>query len=276
MLKRKLSIDIEILKEPIIDETPLKRYKTELPVYHKNSVLIKKDEILDYGSYGTIYNATYNNRKVVVKKLYDKIGCHHLYSLKKLYNINEVNILRPLAISICHRNIVYKKIEGVSLCYDEFQKKDDIIKLELIKQLIDCVHNLHKYNIIHTDIKPNNFMIDKDNKITLVDIDSCVSMIDNIPYMHFLYPHYGTIGYYRNISKTVKYEDDLWALGATIYNLYTNKFPYQEYLDNYVEKTDSEKIYFYENIYYDETKKLNFKNIDSVYIQKLIQDLMNN
>jgi serine/threonine protein kinase len=254
MLKRKLTIDISILKEEEIYEKKSKIYN-EIPLIDYDEIVLQN--IINYGGCGIIYNALYNNNKVIVKKLKYKLGKHHQYSLKKIYNSNYTNILKPIAISKCTKIIVFPFINGISL-----NKK--VFKKELIKGMLECVENLHNLEIIHSDIKHDNFMLDCNNKVILVDIDNSIPIIENKVITHCLYPQYGTIGFRRPLKEDgINYGDDKWSLGACIYYLYNGKIPYEEYIEDYDNKKDYEKIdnlnycYNNNNINYDKIEDNN-------------------
>ena len=265
MLKRKLTIDISILKEDdIIDKKS--KILEEIPLIDYDDFILQDN--INYGGCGIIYNALYNNKKVIVKKLKYKLGKHHIYSLKKIYNSNYTNILKPIALSKCSKFIVFPFINGISL-----NKK--VFKKELIKGMLECIENLHNLEIIHSDIKPDNFMLDRNNKVILVDIDNSIPVIDNKIITHCLYPQYGTLGFRRPLKTDgINYGDDYWSLGASIYYLYNGKVPYEEYIENYENKKDYEKIEYLNYCYYN--NNLNYDNIKEENIKKLLMNLFSN
>ena len=46
----------------------------------------------------------------------------------------------------------------------------------IIKNLIKCVYELHSLDLIHSDIKPNNFIL-KNNNVIMIDVDNIIPVI---------------------------------------------------------------------------------------------------
>lgn len=141
--------------------------------------------------------------------------------------------------------------------------------------MLECVYNLHNLEIIHSDIKPDNFMLYEDNKVILVDIDNSIPIIENKVITHCLYPQYGTLGFRRPLKDDcINYRDDMWSLGASIYYLYNGKIPYEEYIEDYKEKTYYEKKDLLKEYYYN--KSINYDNIKEKNIKELLMELFSN
>lgn len=103
--------------------------------------------------------------------------------------VSEVEILRSITNNIKHPNLVkiYKVYEEqdkihiiLELCeggelYDSIVKRGCYSEgdaARIMKQLMSALQSLHKYNILHLDIKPENILLsskDKDAKIVLTD-----------------------------------------------------------------------------------------------------------
>lgn len=103
--------------------------------------------------------------------------------------VSEVEILRSITNNIKHPNLVkiYKVYEEqdkihiiLELCeggelYDSIVKRgcySEADAARIMKQLMSALQSLHKYNILHLDIKPENILLsskDKDAKIVLTD-----------------------------------------------------------------------------------------------------------
>ena len=268
MSKRKFSIDISIIQEKDIINKKSKNYK-EIPIIDLENLDIK--DIIDYGGCSLIYDADYKNNQVILKKVNQKIGKHHYYALKILYNSDCKNILKPIGISSCRRYITYPFIEGQTLCYEVFKK--DNYNNNIIKGLINCVYELHSLNLIHSDIKPNNFILKEDNSVIMIDIDNIIPVINEKPITHCLYPQYGTIGFRKPLNKIITFEDDFWSLGATIYNLYSNKVPYEDYINNYNSLTDIDKQKYLTKCYF--TKNIDYNCLNNRLNQKVLEKLFN-
>ena len=266
MSKRRLSIDIKILQEHDIINKKNKIYE-ELPIINLENLQIK--DSIDYGGCSIIYDANYNNNQVILKKVHNKIGNHHYHSLKILYNSDCKNILKPIGISSCKKYITYPNINGKTLCHEVFKEKN--FNKDIIKNLINCVYELHKLDLIHSDIKPNNFILKEDNSVIMIDIDNIIPVINEKPITHCLYPQYGTTGFRKPLNNKIDFEDDFWSLGATIYNLYTNKVPFEDYIKNYNKLTDNQKRVCLTKCYF--TKNINFNCLNNKVNKKVLEKL---
>lgn len=204
--------EINILSNKLID----------IPLLDLNYLKVNKK--INYGGFGEIFEGKYFTENIIIKQMYDKIGLHHKYSLKKIYNNKFNNILCPEYIDINNKIIIYPIIYGQSLDFEII--KNNNFDENYIIQLFDCIKNLHKLNLIHTDIKPENFMLDSNNNIILIDVDNIIPVINNKPVIDYYYPQYGTDKYRRKLNRyiDITYDDDYWSLGITILKLYTNDF----------------------------------------------------
>ena len=85
---------------------------------------------------------------------------------------------------------------------------------------------LHRLNIIHRDIKPDNILIGEDGKLRILDLGVALNPAfggkDDNPGT----PSYMAPERFRGIEAT--FSSDLYAAGVTLYHLLTRKYPYGE------------------------------------------------
>lgn len=136
----------------------------------------------DGGTTCDIYRTRWQRREVFVKRLKEKYRTnpHYLDALDKEYEIG-VSLKHPSLPDYreFHRDyIVMDFIDGSTLA-DMIKRQDPWLKsenniLRMLKELVDVVEYLHRHNVTHCDIKPDNIMITADNRnLFLIDFDKC-------------------------------------------------------------------------------------------------------
>lgn len=132
------------------------------------------------GSTCDIYRTRWQRREVFVKRLKEEFRSKPLY-LDALDKEFEIGVqLRHTSLPIYHEfhrdYIVMDFVDGQTLA--EMIKRNDewlanernIVKI--LKELVDVVDYLHRHNIVHCDIKPDNIIITSNTKnLVLIDFD---------------------------------------------------------------------------------------------------------
>ena len=91
-----------------------------------------------------------------------------IYILKKLINIK--GLVQYVKHDIYGDNIgLYTKIAGVTLYDWMFQEHSDQEWSLIINQGLQIIKKMNEIGIIHSDIKPQNCVIDKDLNLTIID-----------------------------------------------------------------------------------------------------------
>ena len=96
----------------------------------------------------------------------------------------------------------------------------------IIKQVLDAVNYMHQQGVVHRDIKDENVLIDKENRIKIIDFGSA-AFIDMGPFdsyqgtSHFEAPE---------IVRTEIYSgppQDIWQIGVLLYMLLHGRAPFE-------------------------------------------------
>lgn len=190
-----------------------KKYDKEM-----NSEIVLHQRPFANGGYGSIYTCEYRNEKLVAKK----INLHASGFIDKPFeplimgcNIPYVNEYRRVFFD---KEAMYI-IQDVGTSMRGYRRNILPSYNKLIRWfkmlLIGCKH-IHRYGIIHGDIKPDNILLFPDGDMKLSDMGlACISRGSYERYI-------GTASYrppevWSNSTRTTK--TDIWCLGLTIYYL---------------------------------------------------------
>lgn len=155
------------------------------------------------------------------------------------FNSNISCVRKALSQTIIehHKGIVFEYIDGIDL------RKYLLIKnrpfeelLSIALKIVLAIAELHKENIIHNNISPGNILIEKGtSRIYLIDLqiasrnrlklDDTNNQIIRKAILSYISPeHTG------RVNRVVDYRTDLYSLGVVLYEMFTDKLPF-EYSD---------------------------------------------
>lgn len=126
----------------------------------------------------------------------------------------------------CFESRVYIFVELAEQNLFQFQiNKNDELLRTIFKQMVDAVKECHRLNIIHCDIKLENFLVINE-KIVLADFGLAVEQT-NAKINNWA----GTTVYCPpEVLKSVEHDGrprDIWSLGICLYILYYGLIPYK-------------------------------------------------
>jgi len=104
---------------------------------------------------------------------------------------------------------------------------------KILPQILDALKAVHDAGFCHLDIKPSNIMLEKGGKVKLIDfgaskqLGSNGTLTTNAPTAFAQTPGYAPREQIEQSLKKIGPWTDIYALGATLYNLLTNKRPPQ-------------------------------------------------
>jgi serine/threonine protein kinase len=197
-------------------------------------------EKIAQGGMGTVFRATEPalERYVAIKVLRPEYAS----------NLNYVQYFQEEARAVAairHPNIVpifYTGQEGdvvfFSMAYIEGETFDDYIDQKrwfdvehakwFLSHAIAALHSAHKANIVHLDIKPANFLIDRGNNIMLTDFGLAEKIVKDAG-ENAQREAFGTPAYVSPEQITRSRTDqrtDIYSLGATLFHLMTGHPPF--------------------------------------------------
>jgi serine/threonine protein kinase len=103
-------------------------------------------------------------------------------------------------------------------------------RLQWAYDAAEGLHLLHSYGVIHSDVKPENILLDSNSRLKIIDFSG--SSFDGvigsaIESARFFLP--------RPLKDPPSVRSDLFALGSTIYEIMTSRQPYEDLADDEVE-----------------------------------------
>lgn len=152
-------------------------------------------------------------------------------------NLNHTNILKPFTFDIfqgCPYIVLPYCEKGSAAQYVGKMTEGEV--WDFVGQVAAGLAYIHKHNIIHQDIKPGNVLVNADGQMMITDFGISTGLRKTMrrsANKNDESARDGTIAY---MSYECLKEDpvnvmarDIWALGATIYEMVTGEVPFGEY-----------------------------------------------
>jgi serine/threonine protein kinase len=141
----------------------------------------------------------------------------------KVHDLFEENGTAYYVMDYIDGESLAEKMKRTGLPFSETEVRN------IITQILDALKEVHQNEIWHLDLKPGNIMIDKDGNAYLIDFGASKQIRANGSMTTSTALCY-TPGYAPNEQIGQMYDrfgpwTDIYALGATVYNLLTNKKP---------------------------------------------------
>ena len=196
---------------------------------------------LGHGGYATVFLATdmVTSQLVAVKV----VECNEKDSKKlAMFNqeamtmaaISNLHVAKVFASGTYDGNpyLIMEYVHGRSL--KDIIRENGFLLIDEVysytMQIIDGLEAIHSLNIIHRDIKPNNIIKKSDGTIVLIDFGTAFIYESDINlYQEDGKTIIGTVHYMA--PELVKYpqgtiQTDIYALGITIFEMFTGKYPF--------------------------------------------------
>jgi tetratricopeptide (TPR) repeat protein len=121
--------------------------------------------------------------------------------------------------------IVMELVEGRSLHEERPKEVDEI--LQVATQLAAALEHAHSHNIIHRDLKPENVILASDGTAKLMDFGLARSMASRLTQEGSIVGSVFYLAPEQAMGKPVDGRADLYGLGVMLYELATERLPFQ-------------------------------------------------
>ena len=197
-----------------------------MKIYENNNTIIYKRKLVEF------------EKPVIVKVL--KTVSPIESQLKKFYN--EYEFTHKLEAKFIRKAIKKKKINGKHAVILEYFEGNPLANsidlsnlsffLKIASNIIDALCEIHKLNIIHKDLNPQNILVNKNGDIKIIDFE--ISSKYSLRTQNLSNPETleGTLNYISpeqtgRMNRTLDYRSDFYSLGITFYEILTKQLPFE-------------------------------------------------
>lgn len=198
-------------------------------------------EQIGEGSFGKVFLGKHirKSENIAIKiqfKSVVNVLQHEAKIYKELVDISGVPLLRNYG---CHEGFHYLIIDKLDISLDKV-KIDKLECIKYFKKSVEIIRDIHGKNILHRDIKPDNFMIKERNRVKdLYIIDLGLAKRYMIEGKHIEEKQdkniigtlkYASVNIHNGIESSRR--DDIESLCYTYISLYGKNLPWSELCDN--------------------------------------------
>lgn len=182
------------------------------------------------GTSSRVYLASHNQTHYAIKCVPFQESLHCILEPFLLMSLRHHSILSADQVGIRDRWAIYR-MEYAEEDLHQWSKRELLINnsnlfRSWIFQILEALHGLHHYGILHGDLKASNILRCHDDSILLCDFSlSCLACIEP-SYTAYTCTHRPPEVWF---GQKWSYSADIWALGCTIFELLTGDylFPFQ-------------------------------------------------
>ena len=205
-----------------------------------------KDEEIGRGSFAVVYRVTdQSTKEIYAMKVIPKILCERMSGQKLAERIkNEIAI----QTYVNHQNVVKLKYQFSDHFYyyffleycpgknvreysvkNEFCRIKESDTIKILKDVINGLIYLHNNDIVHYDLKLENYLMDSNGKVKIADfgLSTFSKNEEGTKFLACGTPNYMSPEVLRRLDREQSYKADIWAIGISAYIMLTGKGPFE-------------------------------------------------
>ncbi|CAF0801397.1 unnamed protein product [Brachionus calyciflorus] len=168
------------------------------------------------------------NKREVLKRNYLRANLRReACMMQRMQHPHIIQLYEVMETENCYY-IVMELIDGIEFVKYLSKKRslDENETRDYIRQICSAVDHMHKAKVVHRDIKLQNFMLDQNHNLTIIDFGLSNSLDDR----EFLNTQCGSPAYAApEIFAHQDYgsEVDVWSIGVNMYAMLAGKLPFK-------------------------------------------------
>ncbi|MEG4960331.1 MULTISPECIES: AAA family ATPase [unclassified Microcoleus] len=165
--------------------------------------------------------------------LSDITRLRHEYQI--LHSLNVEAIIKPISLESYKNGLALILEDSGSESLNDWMKGQKLAILQFLSialQLVSALVEIHKNNIIHKDVKPQNIIINPvTEKVQLIDFSIASRLERENPALSHPDLLEGTLAYMSpeqtgRMNRSIDYRTDFYSLGVTFYEMLTGELPF--------------------------------------------------
>lgn len=206
--------------------------------------------LIGEGGMGTVFEGKHPSldTSVAIKSLLPSfVSDNHVrqrfkQEAKTLQKLNHPNIVKLIDYVEDEKNLslILEYVDGIELDKYIREVKGKVPHEEavaIMSQVLDALSYAHSLDIVHRDIKPSNILIDKNNKVKIIDfgiakmIDSDENLAKTMANQDLGTPRYMSPEQIK--GEPVSFKTDIYSVGLVFYEMLTGYCPFDSVTNIY-------------------------------------------